>query len=146
MNTKKGTDVNINNMSQKELMILANRIDIEIERWQTGERRRQDILMAASEFFEVPLRYIKGNSRNRRITDIRKVIAKVLRKEKNTFKIIGHSLDVHYASVIYMVEAADRLIKVQRDDNFIDMYKGFTNFLTNDYDPTGEATSAEAQN
>jgi len=146
MNTKKGTDVNISNMSKKELMILSNRIDIEIERWQTGERRRQEVLMAASEFFEIPIRHIKGNSRNRRITDIRKVIAKVMRKEKNTFKIIGHTLDVHYASVIYMVDAADRLIKFQRDDNFTDMYKGFLNFLTNEYDPTGEAASAEEKN
>jgi len=146
MSIKNVKNVNLGNFSKKELMILSNRIDFEIERWQTGERRRQDVLMAASEFFEVPIRDIKGSLRNRRIADVRKVIAKVLRKENNTFEIIAHSLDAHHTSVIYMVDAADSLIKVQRDDNFTDMYKGFLNFLTNDYDPTGEAASFEAQN
>lgn len=146
MNTKKGTDININNMSKKELLILSNRIEIEIERWVSGERRRQDVLMAASEYFDLPIRHIRGNNRNRRMTDIRKVISKVLRKDGNTFKLIGHTLDLHHASVIYSVEAADNLLKIQKDENFIDMYEGFTNFLKNEYDATGEAASAQAQN
>lgn len=143
MNTKKGTDVNISNMTKKQLLILSNRIDKEIEDWESGERRRNEILNMASEFFELRIRYIKGNNRNRRIADIRKIISCVMRNEKNTITSIASTLDCHHATVIYQLNEFQQLLKY--DYNFKDMYEGFTNFIYKN-DETGEIESAEAKN